>query len=307
MRRFEMEPYFIIDTDTETEVIDTNINFYGISNGMFYTKVRYLTSDSQGNQIKNQDGFIRVKVLYHVDLKKNIRTEILPFGEFDIKETKIMGSYLYFIKISNKDHDKELSYFRKDIYRVNIESLKMEYCCEVVPYDFLNFEMATDQYLIFCSRYETNDLDHIVVVDLINKKKVILGKVQWWNEYVYTDYKFIIDENEKLSSVVIKKLINDGIKVFQDKERNDEKGNNNDTVDEEYIYNDMDDEIYNCDDIGDEGFANDVLACKKLESEEFEEEKYENIQFINDEFMKDKLICFKWEDFVKYLKWTDLK
>lgn len=50
--------------------------------------------------------------------------EIVPVGNFDIDNVLVIGDYLYYIKITDKDNDGFLTndYNNGDIYRINIHN-----------------------------------------------------------------------------------------------------------------------------------------------------------------------------------------
>lgn len=82
--------------------------------------------DFKGNEIENLDDYIRFKSIWYIDFRNKTKLEVVPFGEFDVNEAEIMGKYLYFTKITDKDNDDIFKddYVDGDIYRINIESLK---------------------------------------------------------------------------------------------------------------------------------------------------------------------------------------
>lgn len=211
MKLIDMKAEFILDTDTETEVIHINLNYRNIPNGMFYSKNRYLKYDFYGKEIKNSDDYIRIKSIWYIDFKSKRKIEVVPFGEFDINEAEIMGDYLYYTKITDKDNDGILTgdYYNGQIYRINIENFKVEYCCDIEPYNFHGFEMATEKYIVFRSEDQIPDMEEIVFIDLYNRKKAVL-KNSWNIDEL--DYKFIFDEEKNPIYIVTKKFVNEGVK-----------------------------------------------------------------------------------------------
>ncbi|MDP4145464.1 MAG: hypothetical protein Q8936_13425 [Bacillota bacterium] len=145
------------------------------------------------------------------------RLEILPFGEFDINDTRVMGKYLYFIKITDKDNDGLLKddYYSGDIYRINLKDFNLEFCCNTVPYIFHGFEAASERYIVFRSEDRILDTTEIVFYDLEDKKKAVLTN-SWDTDEM--DYRFILDENQNPKYILIKKFIFDG-EISSDKNK----------------------------------------------------------------------------------------
>lgn len=212
MKIIDLRPDFILDNDTETEVINTNLHYKDIPNGMFYSKNRYLKRNFKGDKIECPDDYIRVKSIWHIDFKNKTKAEVVPFGEFDVNEAVVMGEYLYFTKIIDKDNDGLLKddYIDGEIYRIDVESLKVEYCCDIAPYNFHGFEMATEQYVIFRSEDQIPDIEEIVFIDLKNKKKAVLEDNEYWDSCECMDYRFIFDENQNPIFVMTKRFVNEG-------------------------------------------------------------------------------------------------
>lgn len=207
MKLIDMKPDFILDSDTETEVI--HMHYEEISNGMFYFKHKFLRYDFKGNEIKDPDDYIRIKSLWYIDLESKNRIEIIPFGDFDINDAKVMGSYLYYTKITDKDNDGLLKddYYSGDIYRIKLKGFGNEYCCDTVPYIFHGFEVASERYIIFRSEDQIPDTEELVFHDLKNKKKAVITN-SWDTEEI--GYRFILDEQQNPRYVVTKKFIFDG-------------------------------------------------------------------------------------------------
>ncbi|MDP4147035.1 MAG: hypothetical protein Q8936_21605, partial [Bacillota bacterium] len=137
------------------------------------------------------------------------KIEVVPFGEFDINEANIIGDYLYYIKITDKDNDGLLKddYEGGEIYRINLKSFQIECCCNTEPYNFHGFEMANERYVVFRSEDQIPDTTQIVFVDLKNRKKAVLTN-DW--EIEEMDYKFIVDEVQNPKYVITKRFVFDG-------------------------------------------------------------------------------------------------
>ncbi|AGK96497.1 hypothetical protein [Clostridium pasteurianum] len=100
-------------------------------------------------------------------------------------------------------------YYSGEIYRINIESFKVEYCCDIEPYNFHGFEMATEKYIVFRSEDQIPDTEEIVFIDLENRKKAVLRN-SW--DIDELDYKFIFDEEKNPIYIATKKFVNEGVK-----------------------------------------------------------------------------------------------
>jgi hypothetical protein len=97
MKLTDMKSDFILDSDTETDVI--HFHYDDITDGMFYFKHRYLNHNFMGKKIGDPDDYIRTKSIWYVDFKSKTKIEAIPFGKFDINEARVIGNYLYFTKI----------------------------------------------------------------------------------------------------------------------------------------------------------------------------------------------------------------
>lgn len=219
MKIIDIKPDFVLDNDTETEIIETNIHFKDIPNSMFYCKVKLLKCDFKGNKIESPDDYIRVKSIWNINFKNKSKTEVVPFGEFDVNDSAIIGKYLYFTKITDKDNDGLLKddYSGGEICRINVESLKVEYCCNIGSYNFHHFEMGTEQYIAFRSEDQIPDIDEIVFIDLKNKKKAVIENYAYSESNECMEYKFIIDESQNPIYIVAKRFVDsyseaDGLK-----------------------------------------------------------------------------------------------
>ncbi|WP_238885066.1 hypothetical protein [Clostridium sp. YIM B02551] len=207
MKIIELEPEFILDQDSEMEIIHMDVGYKDIPYGFFYTKYKYLSYDFNGKKIEDKKDYIRTKSLWFVDFSDKSKYEVLPFGDYDINETSIIGNYLYITKIIDKDQDGilEYDYDGGDIYRINIHNLQVEFCCNIEPYNFHGFEVATEQFLVFRSEDQIPDTDEIVFIDLKNKTKAIL--LNDWNKECM-DYTFIFDEFGTPIYVITKRYVN---------------------------------------------------------------------------------------------------
>lgn len=205
----DMKSDFILDSDTETEVI--YLHHEEISNGMFYFKHKYLKYDFRGNEIKDPHDYIRTNSLFYIDLDNKNKVEVISFGDFDINYAMIIGNYLYFIKVTDKDNDGSLKddYYSGDIYRINLKNFQVEYCCDTVPYIFHGFELATERYVVFRSEDRIPDTSEIIFIDLENKKKAIFTSS--WDEDEL-NHKFIYDEKKNPIYIVAKKFVSEGTK-----------------------------------------------------------------------------------------------
>lgn len=206
MKLTDLSTDFIIDNDTESEII--HLDYEDISGGTFYYKYRYLKYDFNGKKIKDSNDYIRVKSIWYINFSSRAKTEVVPFGEFDINEARVMGNYLYYTRITDRDNDGLLKndYFRGQIYRVNLDNFHSEYCCDIEPYYFHGFEAATEEYIVFLSEDRIPDTSEIVFIDLKNKKKAVITNT--WDEEEM-DYKFIYDEGKNLRYIVIKKFVSE--------------------------------------------------------------------------------------------------
>lgn len=113
---------------------------------------------------------------------------------------------MYFTKITDKDNDGTLENDYKsggDIYRVNINNLQVEFCCNIGPYNFHGFEVANERFLVFLSEDQIPDTSELVFVDLVNKTKAVL--LNSWNDEEM-DYKFIFDESKNPIYVITKRF-----------------------------------------------------------------------------------------------------
>lgn len=207
MKLTDMKSDFILDSDTETDAI--HFHYDDITNGMFYFKHRFLKHNFMDREIDDPEDYIRTKSLWYADFKSKTKMEIIPFGEFDINEVSVMGNFIYFTKVTDKDNDGLLKndYYGGDIYRINLKSFQIEYCCNIEPYNFHGFEVATERYIVFRSEDQIPDTTEIVFIDLKEKKKAVLISV--W-DYEELDYKFIYDEEQKPIYVVLKRFVLDG-------------------------------------------------------------------------------------------------
>ena len=203
----DMKSDFVLDNDTETEVI--NLYYEDIRNGVFYFKYRILKHNFMGKEIEDSNDYIRIKSLWYFDFKSKTKIEVVPFGEFDINETKVMGNYLYFTKIIDKDNDGLLKddYYDGEIHRINLKSFQVEYCCDIKPYNFHGFEVASERYIVFYSEDQIPDTTEIVFIDLKEKKKAILISI-WDSEEM--DHKFIYNEERKPIYVLLKRFVLEG-------------------------------------------------------------------------------------------------
>jgi hypothetical protein len=113
---------------------------------------------------------------------------------------------LYIENITDKDNDGTLKndYCSGGIYRVKTNDLQVEFCCDIEPYNFHGFEVATEQFLVFRSEDQIPDTTELVFIDLKNKTKAILLD-EWNNQEM--DYKFIFDENGIPIYVITKKFV----------------------------------------------------------------------------------------------------
>jgi hypothetical protein len=207
MKLINMKSGFILDSDTVTDVI--HIEHEDIPNGMFYFKHRHLEYSFKGEEIKDPDDYIRIKSVWYTDFKDQTKIEVIPFGEFDINEAKIFGNYLYFTKISDKDNDGFLNndYCGGEIHRINIKNFQIEFCCDISPYNFHGFEMATERYIVFRSEDQIPDTTEIIFIDLKNRKKAVLTN-SWDMEDM--EIKFIFDEEHNIKYVITKRFVFDG-------------------------------------------------------------------------------------------------
>lgn len=206
MKIIDLRPDFIIDKDSATETIHIHDGYKDIPYGFFFTKYKFLSHDFKGNKILDKKDHIRTKSLWYFNFKDKSKHEVIPFGDYDINETSIIGDYFYFTKITDKDRDGTLKddYDGGEIFRVKINDLQVEYCCDIEPYIFHGFEVATEQYIVFRSEDKIPNTDEIVFVDLKNKTKAILLN-DWKNDEM--DYKFIFDENGVPVYVITKKFV----------------------------------------------------------------------------------------------------
>lgn len=206
MKIIDLKPDFIIDQDSETENIHIHVGDKDIPYGFFFTKHRYLSNDFKGNKIMDKEDYIRTKSLWYFNFKDKSKYEVIAFGDYDINQTSIIGDYLYFENITDKDNDGTLKndYCGGGIYRVKINDLQVEFCCDIEPYNFHGFEVATEQFLVFRSEDQIPDTTEIVFIDLKNKTNAILLD-EWNNQEM--DYKFIFDENGIPIYVITKKFV----------------------------------------------------------------------------------------------------
>lgn len=207
MKLTDIKSDFILDSDTETDAI--HLHFEDITNSMFYFKHKLLKHNFMGKEIEDPEDYIRTKSVWYVDFKSKTKIEVIPFGEFDINEARVMGNYLYFTKIIDKDNDGLLKedYYSGEIHRINLKSFQIEYCCDIEPYNFHGFETATERYIVFRSEDQIPDTTEIVFIDLREKKKAVLLSI-WDTEEM--DYKFIYDEEHKPIYILLKRFVFDG-------------------------------------------------------------------------------------------------
>lgn len=207
MKLTDMKSDFFLDSDTETDII--NLCYEDIANGTFYFKNRILKYDFMGKKIEDSSDYITIKSIWYVDFKNKTKVEVVPFGEFDINEIRLMGKYLYFTKIIDKDKDGVLKndYCSGEIHRINLKSLQIEYCCDIDPYNFHGFETATERYIVFISEDQIPDTTEIVFIDLKEKKKAVLMSI-WDSDEM--DYQFIYDEEQKPIYILLKRFVLDG-------------------------------------------------------------------------------------------------
>ena len=204
MKFKDLKPDFILDMDTETEVIHIHLNHEHIPNGLFYSKNRYLKHSFQGKEIMSSDDYIRTKAIWYFDFTKQKKIEVVPFGDFDINQVDIMGNYLYYTKITDKDNDGLLTndYCHGEIHRINLISFEAHYCCDIHPYNFHGFEVATEKYIVFLSEDQILDTSEIVFIDIENRKKAVVSDS--WKDGL--DYKFIFNEEKKTNVCSCKKI-----------------------------------------------------------------------------------------------------
>lgn len=213
MKLNDIKPNFILDSDTKAEVI--HLHYDDISNGMFYFKHKYLECDFNGKEIKDSDNYIRTKSIWYIDFTTKRKVEVIPFGEFDINQTKKMGNYLYYTKITDMDKDGLLTedYYHGEIHRINLKSFETEYCCDIAPYNFHGFEMATERYIVFRSEDQIPDTSEIIFIDLKEKKKAVFTST-WDIEEL--DYKFVFDKEQNPIYIVSKKFVKEGANGSED-------------------------------------------------------------------------------------------
>ncbi|KPU44276.1 hypothetical protein OXPF_24440 [Oxobacter pfennigii] len=214
MKIIELEPDFILDEDSETEIIHIYEVHEDIALGFFYAKYKYLSYDFKGNKIKNKDDYIRTKSIWHINLRDKIKNQVIPFGSYDIN---IIGNYLYFTQIIDKDDDGLLKddYYHGDIYRVNIYNHQVEFCCCIEPYIFHGFEAASEQFLVFRSEDRIPNIEEIVFVDLVHKQKAVL--LNDWHKGEM-GYRFISDEHGIPIYVLTKRYV-DVREIGSDKDK----------------------------------------------------------------------------------------
>lgn len=207
MNLTDLKTDYVLDSDTEIDVI--HLYHEDIINGMFYFKHKFLKHNFMGKEIEDPEDYIRTKSVWYVDFKKKTKNEVIPFGNFDINETLIIGNYLYFTKIIDKDNDGLLKddYYSGEIYRINLKSFQIEYCCDIEPYNFHGFETATERYIVFRSEDQIPDTTEIVFIDLKEKKKAVLISI-WDSEEM--SYKFIYDEQQNPIYIILKRFVFDG-------------------------------------------------------------------------------------------------
>lgn len=212
MNLTDLKTDFILDSDTDNDSI--HLHYEDITNGIIYFKHKFLKHSFMGKEIDNPEDYIRTKSVWYFDFKSKSKIEVISFGEYDINETRIIGNYLYFTKIIDRDNDGILKddYYGGEIHRINLQSFKAEYCCDIDPYNFHGFEAAEERYLVFRSEDQIPDTSEIVFIDLKEKKKAVLISI-WDTEEM--DYKFIYDEEQKVEYVLLKRFAFDGDPSFE--------------------------------------------------------------------------------------------
>lgn len=212
MNLTDLKTDFILDSDADNDSI--HLHYEDITNGIIYFKHKFLKHSFMGKEIDNPEDYIRTKSVWYFDFKSKSKIEVISFGEYDINETRIIGNYLYFTKIIDRDNDGILKddYYGGEIHRINLQSFKAEYCCDIDPYNFHGFEAAEERYLVFRSEDQIPDTSEIVFIDLKEKKKAVLISI-WDTEEM--DYKFIYDEEQKVEYVLLKRFAFDGDPSFE--------------------------------------------------------------------------------------------
>lgn len=217
MKFTNLIPEFILDEDNKTDII--YLENGEIRNGFFYRKCRYLNRDFNGNKIDNPNNYIRTSALWFCDLKAKSKIEIVPFGNYDIYEISLIGNYLYYIKATDKDNDGclENDDFGGDIFRINIETLKNNFCCNIGTYDFHGFEAADEQFLVFRSEDQLPDTVEEIFIDLVNKRKAVI-RSSFDNYPGNVTYKYAYDESDAIGFIIINEYIGeDELGLFDNK------------------------------------------------------------------------------------------
>lgn len=206
-----LEPDFIMDEGKDIEIMYSAYKDTGIPNKFFYTKSTISNIDFNDNVISNIKNYIKISSLWLADLTTKTKIEIIPFGNFDIIDALVIGDYLYYRKITDKDHDGILKkdYDRGDIYRINISTFKQELCCHIDLYDFFQYETADNQFLIYDCEEDNSDNMYVMIIDIINKRRAILiNSFGCTPESIH--FEFILNDHNLIESLIIKKYVEEG-------------------------------------------------------------------------------------------------
>ena len=211
MRALDIKSKVVLDEDRNMDIVHTFYNQKYGSNQFFYTKAKFSNIDFNGNIISNPKNYISIKSIWYADLQTMSINEIVSVGNFDIDNVLVIGDYLYYIKITDKDNDGFLTndYNNGDIYRINIHNFAEEFCCSIDSYEFFQYEIANEQFLIFdCAEDNLSNM-YVIFVDLKNKQKAVLvNTFECGPKCIY--FSFILDEHNSISYMVTKKYIDEG-------------------------------------------------------------------------------------------------
>lgn len=204
----DLKPGFIVDSDLEEEVIHFAET---TETGFYYVKHRHLKSDFLGRPIHNSTEYIRIKSIWYANLLTGEKVELLPFGDFDINYTYISQNYLYFTKNIDKDGDSRLDgqdYESGEVWRISRGTKSLEYCFDIGDYNFHNFILAGERFIIFTSEDTKPDMSEEVVIDLTEKKHAVVSTLHLpGQEY---DYIFIKDNSDNPLFLVGKPWVGEG-------------------------------------------------------------------------------------------------
>ncbi|MNV48470.1 hypothetical protein D3C71_1403760 [compost metagenome] len=176
----------------------------------FFTKTRIKTEDFKGNKIEDIENEFQITSIWSVNITDGQICEITPYGDFDINDVYITANYLYFVKITDTDHDGlllEEDYQGGGLWRVHRQTLEQTFCFNIRPYNFHRFLTANDNYVVFVSEDRIPDVTEVVFYDLKTKRFAVLNNVY---DYDWCDFR-LVDDKKGEPAFLFQKKYSEGL------------------------------------------------------------------------------------------------